>query len=214
MKLSTRTVGAATVLEPLGSIDGRGAIEFEQKLIELVGGGEPAGPPKDAKAAKEAAAAKDAPKVPKEPPQIVIDFSGTEVLSGAGLRVLVTISNRIAHQRGAMCLCGMSEHLQNVFEVAGLANHFRTAAKVDAAVADLAALKANQKTPEQQARVVTALTDRAILLLEYESSDQPLDPTIVRRAIYASRGKKNVGPVATYVGELLDPASASASESE
>jgi anti-anti-sigma factor len=199
VKLSTRTVGAATVLEPLGSIDTRGAIEFEQKLSELVA--------KDAKAAdSKDAAAKDA-AAPKEPPQIVIDFSGTEVLSGAGLRVLVTISNRIAHQRGAMCLCGLSEILQNVFEVAGLANHFRTAEKVDAAIADLAALKASAKTPEQQARVVTALTDRAILLLEYESSDAPLDPTIVRRAIYASRGKKNLAPVATYVSELLDPAS-------
>ena len=182
MKLSTRTVGAATVLEPLGSIDGRGAAEFEQKLVELV------------------------TKDPKEPAQIVIDFSGTEVLSGAGIRVLVTISNRIAHQRGAMCLCGMSEHLQNVVEVAGLANHFRTADKVDAAVADLAALKASAKTPEQQARVITALTDRAILLLEYEATDQPLDPTIVRRAIYASRGKKSLGPVATYVAAVLDPA--------
>jgi anti-anti-sigma factor len=207
MKLSTRTVGAATVLEPLGSIDGRGAIEFEQKLGELVA--------KDAKApdGKDAAAKDAAPKdgAQKEPPQIVIDFSGTEVLSGAGLRVLVTISNRIAHQRGAMCLCGLSEHLQNVFEVAGLANHFRTAEKVDAAIADLAALKASAKTPEQQARVITALTDRAILLLEYESQDVPLDPTIVRRAIYASRGKKNLTPVATYVADLLDPASSSAS---
>jgi anti-anti-sigma factor len=184
VKLSTRTVGAATVVEPLGSIDNRGAVEFEQKLVEL------------------------ATKDPKEPAQIVIDFSGTEVLSGAGLRVLVTISNRIAHLRGAMCLCGMSEHLQNVVEVAGLANHFRTADKVDAAVADLAALKASAKTPEQQARVVTALTDRVILLLEYESSDAPLDPTIVRRAIYASRGRKSVAPVAEYVAGLLDPSEA------
>jgi anti-anti-sigma factor len=200
VKLTSRTVGAATVIEPLGSIDGRGAIEFEQKLGELVGAA-PAGPPKDPKEAKEAAT----PKEPKAPVQLVIDFSGTEVISGAGLRVLVTISNRLAHQGGVMCFAGLGEHLQNTFDVAGLANHFRTADKVDAAVALLATLKANAKTPEQQARVITALSDRAILLLEYEASDQPVDPTIVRRAVYAARGRRSLTPLATYLGDLLAP---------
>jgi anti-anti-sigma factor len=178
VKLTTRTQGTAKVLEPLGSIDGRGAIEFEQKLGELVG---------------------------KEPAWIVIDFAGVEVISGAGLRVLVTISNRLGHQGGAMCLCGLAEHLQNVFEVAGLANHFPTAATVEAAAAQLAGIAANAKTPAQQARVITALADRAILLLEYEASDQPVDPTIVRRAIYAPRGRQSVGPLATYVADLIAP---------
>jgi anti-anti-sigma factor len=180
VKLSTRTQGAAKVLEPLGSIDGRGAIEFEQKLAEMVG-------------------------VAKEPSWIVIDFSAVEVLSGAGLRVLVTISNRLSHQGGAMCLSNLAEHLHNVIEIAGLANHFRVADTVEAAAAQLATIAANPKTPAQQARVITALTDRAILLLEYEASDQPVDPTIVRRAIYAPRGRQNLGPVATYAADLLDP---------
>jgi anti-anti-sigma factor len=197
MKLTTRTVGAATVLEPLGSIVTRGAIELEQKLGELS-----AGPAPDPKASKDAP--KDS-KQAKEPIQLVIDFTGTEVISGAGLRVLVTFSNRLAHYGGAMCLTGLAEHLANTFEVAGLANQFHTADTVDAAVATLATLKASIKTPEQQARVITALTDRAILLLEYEASDQPVDPTIVRRAVYASRGKRSLTPLATYLDDLLAP---------
>jgi len=195
VKLTTRAVSGVTVFEPLGSIDTRGAIELEQKLSELT-----AGPPPDPKAKEP----KD-PKAPKEPIQLVIDFSGTEVISGAGLRVLVTFSNRLAHYGGAMVLAGLAEHLQNTVEVAGLANHFHTADKVDAAIAQLATIKANIKTPEQQARVITALTDRAILLLEYEASDQPVDPTIVRRAVYARRGRKSLTPVATYLGDLLAP---------
>jgi anti-anti-sigma factor len=178
LKLSTRTVGTASVLEPLGSIDGRGAIEFEQKLAEMVG---------------------------KDAAQIIIDFQGVEVISGAGLRVLVTISNRLGHQGGAMCLAGLAEHLQNVFEVAGLANHFRIAPNVEAAAAQLAGIKASVKTPERRARVISALADRAILLLEYEASDQPVDPTIVRRAIYAPRGRTSLAPLASYIGDLLAP---------
>jgi anti-anti-sigma regulatory factor len=197
VKLTTRTVGAATVLEPLGSIDIRGAIELEQKLAELMA------PP--AINPKEALKGPPKEKPAKEPVQLVIDFSGTEVISGAGLRVLVTFSNRLAHYGGAMCLAGLAEHLNNTFEVAGLANHFHTADKVDGAVAQLAALKANAKTPEQQARVITALSDRAILLLEYEASDQPVDPTIVRRAVYAARGRQSLTPLATYLDDLLAP---------
>jgi anti-anti-sigma factor len=195
LKLTTRTVSGATVFEPLGSIDARGAIELEQKLIELT-----AGPPPDPKAKEP-----KNPKAPKEPIQLVIDFSGTDVISGAGIRVLVTFSNRLAHYGGAMVLSGLAEHLKNTFDVAGLANHFYTADKIDAAIAQLATIKASIKTPEQQARVITALSDRAILLLEYEASDQPVDPTIVRRAVYASRGRQSLAPIATYVGDLLAP---------
>ena len=114
------------MFEPLGSIDTRGAIELEQKLGELT-----SGPPPDPKAKDP----KPAGKTPKEPIQLVIDFSGTEVISGAGLRVLVTFSNRLAHYGGAVVLTGLAEHLQNTFEVAGLANHFHTADKIDAAIA-------------------------------------------------------------------------------
>ena len=195
MKLTTRNVGGVTVFEPLGSIDPRGAIELEQKLGELT-----AGPPPDPKAKDPQPA-----KTSKEPIQLVIDFTGTEVISGAGLRVLVTFSNRLAHYGGAVVLAGLAEHLNNTFDVAGLANHFHTADKVDAAIARLATIKANVKTPEQQARVITALADRAILLLEYESSDQPIDPTIVRRAIYAPRGRQSLTPLTNYVFDLLAP---------
>ncbi len=192
MKLTTRTVGAATVLEPLGNIDIRGALELDQKLAALI-----APPPPDPK--------RKEPPPPKDPLQLVIDFSTTESIVGAGLRVLVTFSNRLAHQGGAMCLVGLNEHLANTFEVGGLANQFKTADKIDAGVGLLATLKASVKTPEQQARVITALTDRAILLLEYESSDQPVDPTIVRRAIYAPRGRQSLTPLTNYVFDLLAP---------
>jgi anti-anti-sigma factor len=204
VKLTMRTVGTATVLEPLGSIDNRGAVELEQKLYEMLVA-PVAPPPQDAKEAARLAAAAKEPKAPKEPVQLVIDFTGTEVISGAGLRVLVTFSNRLAHHGGAMCFSGLAEHLKNTFEVGGLGHQFHFADKIDAAVAQLATLKASIKTPEQQARVITSLSDRAILLLEYEASDQPVDPTIVRRAIYAARGRQDLAPLAGYVGDLLAP---------
>src|SRR5689334_15982425 len=105
----------------MGSIDIRGALELEQKLAELI-----APPPPDPK--------RKEPPPPKEPLQLVIDFTSTESIVGAGLRVLVTFSNRLAHQGGAMCMTGLNEHLANTFEVGGLANQFKTADKADAAV--------------------------------------------------------------------------------
>ncbi|MFZ5918280.1 MAG: STAS domain-containing protein [Chloroflexota bacterium] len=58
--------------------------------------------------------------------RIVLDLSGLEYISSAGLRVLVsTLKNCRRYNRGDLRLTGLSERVLEVFELAGLDVLFR-----------------------------------------------------------------------------------------
>jgi anti-anti-sigma factor len=52
-------------------------------------------------------------------PRIVIDFTGVDYISSAGLRVLLTLAKRVRDARGGLALCSLGETVRQVFELAG-----------------------------------------------------------------------------------------------
>ena len=51
--------------------------------------------------------------------RLVVDFSGVEYISSAGLRVMLILAKRVREQRGALALCGLGDSVRHVFDLAG-----------------------------------------------------------------------------------------------
>ena len=51
--------------------------------------------------------------------RFVVDFSQLAYISSAGLRVLLMAAKRVKTENGALILCGMQDHIQEVFEISG-----------------------------------------------------------------------------------------------
>ncbi len=62
----------------------------------------------------------------------IIDFSGTNILSSAGFRELITLFNRVDEMGGKMAVCNMSPVILTSYSTLGfkkLFNHFDTREK-------------------------------------------------------------------------------------
>lgn len=92
MEVSSEKVGAVTVVAPQGKLDAATAPDFDAKL--------------------RAAVASDASPV-------VLDLSGLEYVSSAGLRAVLAAAKRSASANGKMALSGLRPEVQKVFEVSG-----------------------------------------------------------------------------------------------
>lgn len=92
MEIQEDREGGITILQPVGRIDTNTAGDFESKIVELLGGG-----------AK----------------QLVIDLVKVDYISSAGLRVLLMAAKRLKSMNGNMILCSMSDHIKEVFDIAG-----------------------------------------------------------------------------------------------
>lgn len=51
--------------------------------------------------------------------KLVIDFSALDYISSAGLRVLLMAAKRLRTEDGKFALCGLKEHIREVFEISG-----------------------------------------------------------------------------------------------
>ena len=92
------------VLEAAGMIDTRGSLQFEREIATHFDAGVR---------------------------RFVIDLKRVELITSAGIRVLVMLAKRVAGA-GGLVLCGLNEHVTSVFEVAGLLQHFtRTATSAE-----------------------------------------------------------------------------------
>lgn len=69
--------------------------------------------------------------------KIVCDFSQTEYLASAGLRVLITASRSLQKVGGKMVLCSLKPYVLEVFEISGLNRIFKMYPSADAAVQEL-----------------------------------------------------------------------------
>lgn len=51
--------------------------------------------------------------------KIIIEFSALDYISSAGLRVLLMAAKRLKAEAGSFALCGLQEHIREVFEISG-----------------------------------------------------------------------------------------------
>ncbi len=66
---------------------------------------------------------------------LVIDFEPTEYISSAGLRVLLMAAKKMKSSGDKLILCAMSDHVKEVFDIAGFTPVFNIEASRDLAIA-------------------------------------------------------------------------------
>jgi len=71
--------------------------------------------------------------------RLIIDFSGVDYISSAGLRVFLVLAKRMRDLHGRLILCGMPEPVAQVFRLAGFMALFQVEASREAAVARMGA---------------------------------------------------------------------------
>lgn len=69
--------------------------------------------------------------------QLIIDFDQLAYISSAGLRVLLMAAKRLKSEGGHLVLCGMADHIREVFEISGFLQILTVVADVSAAQASL-----------------------------------------------------------------------------
>lgn len=67
-------------------------------------------------------------------PRIVVDASGLEYLSSAGLRVFLVVAKRVKTAGGALALHSLTAHVREVFEISGFVNVLTVCASRDEAM--------------------------------------------------------------------------------
>lgn len=54
----------------------------------------------------------------------LIDLAGVDYISSAGLRVFLMLAKKLGRSKGKMVLCGMNDHVREVFDIAGFSKIF------------------------------------------------------------------------------------------
>jgi stage II sporulation protein AA (anti-sigma F factor antagonist) len=97
MQISEAPLDGALVVIPAGRIDTTTAPGLERQLDGLLARGER---------------------------RVVVDFSGVEYISSAGLRVMLLLAKRLKELRGRLALCGLNDAVRQVFQLAGFLQLF------------------------------------------------------------------------------------------
>lgn len=98
IKMDIRMAGDVTIPVVIPRVDAHTAKEVESKLTELVTGGAR---------------------------KIVCDFSQTEYISSAGLRVFLQLLKNTQKAGGKIALCSLQPYVREVFDMAGFSQLFR-----------------------------------------------------------------------------------------
>ncbi len=120
MEVSASERGGVVVLEPKGAVDTRGAFDFERA----------------AQARLDAGAR-----------YLAVDLAHVDLITSAGLRVLVMLAKRLQALGGGLVLCRLNEQVRTVLEIAGLLGQFQVADTPDEAAARLAEAAAGAGVP-------------------------------------------------------------------
>lgn len=99
---------AGTLIQVNGRMDATSAPDFEKQCVEVIEGGEST---------------------------VVIDLSGLEYISSAGLRSLLASAKKAKASKCTMRVTGLSGMVEEVFQVSGLRSVFSTAATIEDAFA-------------------------------------------------------------------------------
>ncbi|ANN67279.1 STAS domain-containing protein [Bordetella bronchialis] len=92
MTLSIEKVGPALVVSPHGQINSANAAAVESDLLRQIENGEN---------------------------KVVMDLSGLDYISSAGLRVMLLVAKRLKQRTGALALCNIQPHVREVFDISG-----------------------------------------------------------------------------------------------
>lgn len=110
MEVTTTKLGATTVIAIRGRLDSATATAAQESIMPLL--------------------------VPDC--RAVIDMSGCEYVSSAGLRLLLLIAKTVARNKGKAHVAGMPDEIREVMEMTGFGNMFPSFATVNEAAAGLA----------------------------------------------------------------------------
>jgi len=100
MEISLEQIGTAQVVQPSGRIDSTAAQELQEKLTELMEGGQRF---------------------------LAVDFSRTERISGAAMRVLLSVTKKLQGGGGTLVLFEMNPEVAKAFELAEFSGRFSVA---------------------------------------------------------------------------------------
>jgi anti-anti-sigma factor len=97
MTLSEDKNGKVFVLGLTGDLDMEGTKVFVERVTEILDGGER---------------------------YILLDFTGVAYINSSGVHALVLVAKRLASSGGKLILAGVSDHIQKVLKISGLASFF------------------------------------------------------------------------------------------
>lgn len=111
MEVQSSSQDAVAIIEPSGVIDTRASITFEQSIVDLLEAGRR---------------------------QFAVDFTRVDVITSAGIRVLVMLAQRLSGIDGALVLFALQGDVLKVFDIAGLMSQFRIVTTREEALQQLA----------------------------------------------------------------------------
>ena len=161
MDVATTTDGGVATLAVAGTIDTRASADFERALAKAV----------------EGAGAR-----------AIIDFARVDLITSAGIRVLVMFAKRLHSAGGGLALCALTADVQRVFEISGLTTQFKIAATRGEALALLT--PAGAAAPQARGSRISRLV--GVLL----GGQAPAAPA-------AQRGGAEPSRLTTQVSQLL-----------
>jgi stage II sporulation protein AA (anti-sigma F factor antagonist) len=110
MRIGEERDGRALVIAPEGRVDSVSSGELERLVVSRIDAGEK---------------------------RLVMDLSGVEYISSAGLRVLLMAAKRLKEPPAGLVLCGMGPSVRTVLELAGFLPLFAVEARREQALARL-----------------------------------------------------------------------------
>jgi anti-sigma B factor antagonist len=103
MEITVKSSGQAMVVEMAGDIDSNTAPQAQEQILPLVQPGA----------------------------KILLDMSGVEYMSSAGLRMLLSTYRQVSRQNGGIVLVGLAEEIKDTMSVTGFLNFFMIRDTVD-----------------------------------------------------------------------------------
>ena len=103
MEITVKSSGQVMVVEMAGDIDSNTAPQAEEQILPLV---QPAA-------------------------KILLDMSGVEYMSSAGLRMLLSTYRQVSRQNGGIVLVELAEEIKDTMSVTGFLNFFMIRDTVD-----------------------------------------------------------------------------------
>ena len=95
MEIAEERIANALVVHATGRLDGTTAASFESAVLA---------------------------RLDSKPARLVLDFAGVEYISSAGLRAVLLAAKRAKTVDCGLAVCGLREHIREVFDLSGFAN--------------------------------------------------------------------------------------------